>query len=291
MVEYSSITRRKTLTLRRSIPNLALFLFCSASTLIGVLFLALILLLLIVKGMGVFSFAMLTHPTPGPNSQPTGMANAILGSIVVTSMGIVVAIPIGVMAATYMAEYGKPYRHTKVIRFVNDVLLSVPSILVGLFVYQVLVRPMGNYSGWAGGAALAIIAIPIIMRTSEDAMQLVPSTLKEAGAALGIPRSIVIRAITWRCARASIFNGIVLAFTRIAGETAPLLFTMLNSNSWFNYNLIGGIPNLPVTIWQFALSPYENWQNIAWAGALLITLFILTLSIIGRLIFRKESLY
>ena len=194
----------------------------------------------------------------------------------------------GLMAGTFLAEYGRTSKIADVIRFLNDVLLSAPSILIGLFVYTLMVRPMGTYSGWAGAVALAIIATPVIVRTTEDMLRLVPGPMREAGAALGAPRSLVIRAVTWRAASAGIVTGIILALARIAGETAPLLFTALNNNSWFNANLLGGVPNLPVMIYQFALSPYPNWQSLAWSGALLITVTILALSVVARFVIKDQ---
>jgi phosphate transport system permease protein len=247
-----------------------------------------ILLMLIVQGVRGFTPGMFAHPTPGPGSEGGGIANAILGSLVLTGIGITIATPIGVMAGTYLAEYGRFSKIAGVIRFLNDILLSAPSILIGLFVYTLMVRPMGTYSGWAGGVALAIIAVPVIVRTTEDMMRLVPGTLREAGAALGAPPSTVIISVTWRAASAGIVTGIILALARIAGETAPLLFTALNNNSWFSPDLMGGVANLPVMIYQFALSPYPNWQSLAWAGALLITATILVLSIIARLVIKPQ---
>ena len=263
-------------------------LSCMLATVLGAIVLGSILLMLIVEGLRGLSPTLLTHPTPGPGTEGGGIANAILGSLVLTALGIVVATPIGVMAGTYLAEYGRTSKLADVIRFLNDILLSAPSILIGLFVYTLMVRPMGTYSGWAGGVALAIIATPVIVRTTEDMLRLVPGTLREAGAALGAPRSLVIRAVTWRAASAGIVTGIILALARIAGETAPLLFTALNNNSWFNANLLGGVPNLPVMIYQFALSPYPNWQSLAWSGALLITVTILALSVVARFVIKDQ---
>lgn len=261
---------------------------CTLATLLGAIVLGSILLMLIVEGLRGLSPTLLTQPTPGPGSEGGGIANAILGSLVMTVIGILIATPIGVMAGTYLAEYGRASKLADVIRFLNDILLSAPSILIGLFVYTLMVRPMGTYSGWAGAVALAIIATPVIVRTTEDMMRLVPGTLREAGAALGAPPSIVIRSVTWRAASAGIVTGIILALARIAGETAPLLFTALNNNSWFNANLMGGVANLPVMIYQFALSPYPNWQQLAWAGALLITVTILALSVIARVVIKPQ---
>lgn len=258
------------------------------ATLVGILVLGSILGMLIIEGVKGFSPLLFTEPTPGPGSEGGGIANAILGSLVMTFLGIVVATPVGVMAGTFLAEYGRNSKLADLVRFLNDILLSAPSILIGLFVYTLMVRPMGSYSGWAGAVALAIIATPVIVRTTEDMLRLVPSTLREAGAALGAPPSKVITAITWRGASAGIVTGIILALARIAGETAPLLFTALNNNSWFSANLMGGVPNLPVMIYQFALSPYPNWQQLAWAGALLITVTILALSIVARFVIKSE---
>jgi phosphate transport system permease protein len=254
--------------------------FCAFATLIGVI--------VLVEGVRGFTPTLLTQPTPGPGSEGGGIANAVLGSLILTLIGIVIATPVGVMAGTFLAEYGRTSKLAVVIRFLNDILLSAPSILIGLFVYTLMVRPMGSYSGWAGGVALAIIATPVIVRTTEDMLSLVPGTLREAGAALGAPPSVVIMKVSWRAASAGIVTGIILALARIAGETAPLLFTALNNNSWFNADLMGGIPNLPVMIYQFALSPYPNWQQLAWAGALLITVTILALSVVARVVIKPQ---
>ncbi|MGW5957809.1 phosphate ABC transporter permease PstA [Methylorubrum thiocyanatum] len=272
----------------RRIADRVLILASTLATLLGIVVLGSILLMLIVEGVKGFTPTLFTAPTPGPGSEGGGIANAILGSLVMTFIGIVIATPIGLMAGTFLAEYGRTSKIADVIRFLNDVLLSAPSILIGLFVYTLMVRPMGTYSGWAGAVALAIIATPVIVRTTEDMLRLVPGPMREAGAALGAPRSLVIRAITWRAASAGVVTGIILALARIAGETAPLLFTALNNNSWFNANLLGGVPNLPVMIYQFALSPYPNWQSLAWAGALLITVTILALSVVARLVIKDQ---
>lgn len=272
----------------RRVADRVLRLSCFVATVVGAIVLGSILLMLIVKGVQGLSPTLFTQPTPGPGSEGGGIANAILGSLVLTVIGISVATPIGVMAGTFLAEYGRHSKLADIIRFLNDILLSAPSILIGLFVYTLMVRPMGTYSGWAGGVALAIIAVPVIVRTTEDMMRLVPSTLREAGAALGAPPSVVITSVTWRAASAGIVTGIILALARIAGETAPLLFTALNNNSWFSANLMGGVANLPVMIYQFALSPYPNWQGLAWAGALLITGTILALSVIARTVIKPQ---
>ncbi|KNY23147.1 hypothetical protein AKJ13_07660 [Methylobacterium sp. ARG-1] len=286
----ANATPRRTGRVRssRRVADRVLRTACLIATIVGAVVLGSILLMLIVQGVRGFTPGMFAHPTPGPGSEGGGIANAILGSLVLTGIGITIATPIGVMAGTYLAEYGRFSKIAGVIRFLNDILLSAPSILIGLFVYTLMVRPMGTYSGWAGGVALAIIAVPVIVRTTEDMMRLVPGTLREAGAALGAPPSTVIISVTWRAASAGIVTGIILALARIAGETAPLLFTALNNNSWFSPDLMGGVANLPVMIYQFALSPYPNWQSLAWAGALLITATILVLSIIARLVIKPQ---
>jgi phosphate transport system permease protein len=273
---------------RRRFADRTLKILCALFTGIGIFVLGWILGMLFFKGLSAFSPALFTEVTPGPGSEGGGLANAIVGSLVLTFLGIAVATPIGVLAGTFLAEYGKNSALANVVRFINDILLSAPSILIGLFVYTIMVQPLGGYSGWAGGVALAIIATPVIVRTTEDMLRLVPGSLREAGAALGAPMAQVITSITWRAARAGIVTGIVLAMARIAGETAPLLFTALNNNFWFSPSLFGGVSNLPVTIFQFAVSPYANWQQLAWAGALLITLAILGLSITARYLIRKE---
>ena len=272
----------------RQIADRAMRILCVAFTAIGVFILGWILAMLAYEGVTALSLNVFTAVTPGPGSAGGGLANAIVGSIVLTFLGIAVATPVGVLAGTYLAEYGKASKLANVIRFINDILLSAPSILIGLFVYTLMVRPMGGYSGWAGGVALAIIATPVIVRTTEDMLRIVPNTMREAGAALGAPPAQVIMKITWRAARAGIVTGILLAMARIAGETAPLLFTALNNNFWFSPTLMGGVSNLPVTIFQFALSPYTNWQQLAWAGALLITVAILGLSTVARFFIRAE---
>jgi phosphate transport system permease protein len=273
----------------RQIADRAMKAFCIVFTVLGVFVLGWILAMLAWKGLTALSPRIFTEVTPGPGSEGGGLANAIVGSIILTFLGIVVATPIGVMAGTYLAEYGKASKFSNLVRFVNDILLSAPSILIGLFVYTLIVWPFGSYSGWAGAVALAIIATPVIVRTTEDMLRLVPNTLREAGAALGAPPAFVIKSISWRAARAGIVTGIILATARIAGETAPLLFTALNNSFWFNASLLGGVANLPVTIFQFALSPYSNWQQLAWAGALLITVTILGLSIAARVLVRRGT--
>ena len=272
----------------RRIADRMLKVICVLFTVLGVAALGWILGMLLIQGLSALGPSIFTSITPGPGSTGGGLANAMVGSLVLTFLGIAVATPIGVMAGTYLAEYAGVSRLGATIRFVNDVLLSAPSILIGLFVYTLFVSPFGGYSGWAGGLALAIIAVPVIVRTTEDMLRLVPNGLREAAAALGAPPSRVITLVSWRAAQSGIVTGIILATARIAGETAPLLFTALNNNFWFKPSLTGGISNLPVTIYQFALSPYTNWQELAWAGALIITVTILGLSVVARLIIKKD---
>lgn len=272
----------------RRIADRTLKIACTLFTVVGVFALGWILAMLFVRGLSALTPSIFVNVTPGPGTTGGGLANAMLGSLILTGIGILVATPIGVLAGTYLAEYARTSKLAALVRFINDLLLSAPSILIGLFVYALFVAPFGSYSGWAGSIALAIIAIPVIVRTTEDMLRLVPNGLREAAAALGAPHSKVITLVTWRAARSGIVTGIILAMARIAGETAPLLFTALNNNFWFSPTLSGGISNLPVTIYQFALSPYQNWQELAWAGALIITVTILVLSVVARFVIRKE---
>lgn len=250
------------------------------TTLFGLCWLFLILGTLLYNGVAGLNLKVFTEMTPPPGSDG-GLLNALAGTLVMTVVGVVIGAPIGVMAGTYMAEYGRHDKLTKVVRFINDILLSAPSIVVGLFVYEIMVAPMGHFSGWAGAVALAVIVIPVVVRTTEDMLTLVPDTLREAAASIGLPRSLMIMRIAYRAARAGIVTGVLLAVARISGETAPLLFTALN-NQFFSVNMNQPMPSLPVVIFQFALSPYAEWQKLAWTGALLITVAVLALSIIAR---------
>ncbi|MGH8327052.1 MAG: phosphate ABC transporter permease PstA, partial [Steroidobacteraceae bacterium] len=233
------------------------------------------------EGLAGFSISLFTAMTPPPGSTGGGLLNAIYGSAVMTVLGILIGGPIGVLAGTYLAEYGRDTRLATVIRFINDVLLSAPSIVIGLFVYELVVVPMGNFSAISGAVALAIIAIPVIVRTTEDMLRLVPQSMKDASTALGAYPWRTITSIAYPAARSGMVTGLLLAVARISGETAPLLFTALNNQFW-STNLGAPIANLPVAIFQFALSPYPNWQQLAWSGALIITLAILALSLIAR---------
>ncbi|MGB3273983.1 MAG: phosphate ABC transporter permease PstA [Xanthobacteraceae bacterium] len=247
---------------------------------IGLAWLALILGVLLWNGLSGLSLAVFTEMTPPPGSAG-GLLNAIVGSLIMTVLGVAIGGPIGMLAGTYMAEYGRHDKLTSVVRFINDILLSAPSIVVGLFIYEVMVRPMGNFSGIAGAAALAVIVIPVVVRTTEDMLLLVPDSLREAAASIGLPRSRMITRIAYRAALSGIVTGILLAVARISGETAPLLFTSLN-NQFFSTDLNAPMASLPTVIFQFALSPYEDWQRLAWTGALIITFSVLTLSVLAR---------
>jgi phosphate transport system permease protein len=252
----------------------------------GLTWLVLILLVLVVKGVGGLSLAVFTEMTPPPGSAG-GLLNPIVGSLILTALAVLFGTPLGILAGTYMAEYGRYSKLTMVVRFINDILLSAPSIVVGLFVYEIMVAQMGHFSAWAGAVALGILVIPVVVRTTEDMLLLVPSTLREASAALGVPQWLVIRHVAYRAARAGMITGVLLAIARITGETAPLLFTALN-NQFFSWNLNAPMASLPVVIFQFALSPYEDWQQLAWTGALLITVAVLGLSILARALSSKK---
>ena len=252
----------------------------------GLTWLVLILLVLVVKGVGGLSLAVFTEMTPPPGGAG-GLLNPIIGSLILTMLAVLIGTPLGMLAGTYMAEYGRYSKLTMVVRFINDILLSAPSIVVGLFVYEIMVAQMGHFSAWAGAVALAMIVIPVVVRTTEDMLLLVPNTLREASAALGMPQWLVIKNVAYRAARAGIITGVLLAIARITGETAPLLFTALN-NQFFSWNLNAPMASLPVVIFQFALSPYEDWQQLAWTGALLITVTVLGLSILARALSAKK---
>jgi phosphate transport system permease protein len=266
---------------RRRTKNAVMMTLCALAAAFGLLWLFVILAELLVRGLSGLSAEVFTQMTPPPGSSG-GLLNAIAGSVAMTVIGVAVGAPIGILAGTYMAEYGRHDRLTGVIRFINDILLSAPSIIVGLFVYEVVVIHMGHFSGIAGAIALAIIVIPVVVRTTEDMLLLVPDALREAGTAIGAPRWVVIRSVAYKAASAGMITGVLLAIARISGETAPLLFTALNNQFW-SLNLNAPLASLPVTIFQFALSPYEDWQRLAWTGALLITIAVLTLSIVARL--------
>ncbi len=250
------------------------------ATIFGLGWLVLILGVLLFKGLGGLSLSVFTEMTPPPGAAG-GLLNAIAGSVVMTVLAVLIGTPIGILAGTFLAEYGRHDKLSSIVRFINDILLSAPSIVIGLFVYEIMVAPMGHFSGWAGAVALAIIVIPVVVRTTEDMLSLVPDTMREAAASIGLPRAHMIVRIAYRAAQAGIVTGVLLAVARISGETAPLLFTALNNQFW-SMNMNQPMPSLPVVIFQFALSPYAEWQKLAWTGALLITVTVLTLSIIAR---------
>jgi phosphate transport system permease protein len=268
---------------RRKRINFLAMAACYGATLFGLAWLVLILMTLLVNGLPGISLALFTDMTPPPNAQGGGLANAIIGSLMLTILGVGIGAPIGLLAGTYMAEYGRHSKLTSVIRFINDILLSAPSIIIGLFIYGAVVVPMGRFSGLAGALALAVIVIPVVVRTTEDMLLLVPNPLREAASALGLPRSLVIRHVAYRAARAGLLTGILLAVARVSGETAPLLFTVLNNQFW-SLDMTNSVANLPVTINNFINNPDPNWKQLAWAGALLITFTVLSLNIIARVL-------
>ena len=265
---------------RRRRSNAVATVLAFAATAFGLGWLVLILGALLWKGFSGLSVAVFTQMTPPPGSSG-GLLNPIFGSLVLTTIAVIIGTPIGILAGTYMAEYGRYDKLSSVVRFINDILLSAPSIVVGLFIYEVMVAPLGHFSGFAGGVALAVLVIPVVVRTTEDMLTFVPNALREAATSIGLPRSMSITRICYRAARAGMVTGVLLAVARISGETAPLLFTSLNNQFW-STNLNQPISSLPVVIFQFALSPYHDWQSLAWTGALIITLAVLALSISAR---------
>jgi phosphate transport system permease protein len=255
---------------------------CYVAVAIGLGWLAIILATLLFEGFRGLSPAVFTQMTPPPGSEG-GLLNAMTGSLIMTFLGVALGAPLGMLAGTYMAEYGRYSKLTIIVRFINDILLSAPSIVIGLFIYEVMVVRMGHFSALAGAVSLAVIVVPVVVRTTEDMLLLVPDPLREAASALGLPRAIVIGKVAYRAARAGLITGVLLAIARISGETAPLLFTALN-NQFFSTNLNAPMASLPAVIFQFALSPYREWQQLAWTGAFLITLAVLALSIAARVL-------
>lgn len=272
---------------RRRIVNAVNLTFSILAMVFGLFWLFWILFTLFEKGLGGISIAIFTQMTPAPGSTG-GLLNAIVGSLAMVTLATLIGTPIGIMAGTYLAEYGQRGWLAPVTRFINDILLSAPSIVIGLFVYTVYVAKMGHFSGWAGALALSLIVIPVVVRTTEDMLRLIPDSLREAAAALGAPQWKIVTLVTWRASRVGIMTGVLLAIARISGETAPLLFTALNNQFW-NADMNQPMANLPVVIFQFAMSPYENWQELAWTGALLITLSVLGLNIAARFFLRKQT--
>lgn len=273
---------------RRKFSNYLGLCLSMFSMAIGLIALLWILIVLFKHGFAGLSWAIFTESTPAPGSEGGGLANAIVGSLMMIGVTALVATPVGIFAGVYLAEFGDRSVVASVTRFVTDIMLSAPSIVLGLFVYAILVAQVKHFSGWAGSFALSLIAIPVVIRTTENMLRLIPGSLREAAYALGAPRWKVTSYVTLRAARAGILTGLLLALARISGETAPLLFTALN-NQFFSTNMNAPLANLPVVIFQFAMSPYENWVNLAWAGALLITLTVLLLNIIARVMLREKK--
>jgi len=264
---------------RRSANSIATTL-CWAAAIFGLAWLFLILVALLYEGVRGLSLAVFTEMTPPPGSDG-GLLNAIVGSLIMTAIGVAIGTPLGMLAGTYMAEYGRHSKLTTVVRFINDILLSAPSIVIGLFIYEIFVHPMGHFSAISGAVALALLVVPVVLRTTEDMLLLVPGSMREAASALGAPRAHVIGSVAYRAAKAGLVTGVLLAVARVSGETAPLLFTALNNQFW-STDLAAPMASLPVVIFQFALSPYKDWQQLAWTGALLITVAVLALSIAAR---------
>jgi phosphate transport system permease protein len=274
-----------TLYRRRKLINVLSQAGSIAAAGIGLGALVLIVWTLLYNGIRSIDLAMFTEMTPPPGSAG-GMLNAIVGSLILTLVGVAFATPIAILAGTYLAEYGRDGWLASVTRFLNDVLLSAPSIIIGLFVYSLYVAKVGHFSGWAGACALALIVVPVVVRTTDDMLRLVPNSLREAAVALGCPSWRMVLSVSYRAARSGILTGVLLAVARISGETAPLLFTALNNQFW-SLNFNAPMSNLPVVIFQFAMSPYDDWHRLAWGGAALITLAVLALNILARLLFRK----
>ena len=267
---------------RRRFANALVMSLSVVATAFGLLWLVLVLWTLLFEGFSAITPALFTQMTPPPGSSG-GLLNAIAGSLAMTLIATLIGTPTGIFAGTFLAEYSRGSRFGELVRFINDILLSAPSIIVGLFVYEIMVVPMGHFSAWAGAVALAIIVIPVVVRTTEDMLDLVPNTLREAASALGAPKWKVIVMVSYRAAIQGMLTGVMLAVARIAGETAPLLFTALNNQFWSG-NFNAPMANLPVVIFQFAMSPYADWQTLAWGGALLITVTVLFLNIGARLL-------
>ena len=273
---------------RRRITNWVGLTLSMTAMAIGLTALLSILFVLFTNGFAALELSLFTQDTPAPGSEGGGLRNAILGSLMIVGLAVVVSTPIGILAGIYLSEYGDTSKTAEFTRFVVDIMLSAPSIVLGLFVYAIAVATVGNFSGYAGSFALSLIAIPVVMRTTENMLRLVPGTLREAAFALGAPRWKVSTKVTLRAAKSGVITGLLLAVARISGETAPLLFTALN-NQFYSTDMGGPMANLPVVIYQFAMSPYDNWINLAWGGALLITLAVLLFNILARVLFRNKN--
>ncbi|KMY85830.1 Phosphate transport system permease protein PstA [Candidatus Paraburkholderia calva] len=283
---YVEAARRKLQRCRRGTNAIALTLSLAAMA-FGLIWLVWILYTTLKLGIGGLSIDLFTQSTPPPNTDGGGLANAIVGSLMLVVIGTFFGTPLGILAGVYLAEYGQKRWLASVTRFINDILLSAPSIVIGLFVYAIVVAKMGRFSGWVGVIALALLQIPIVIRTTENTLKLVPNALREAAFALGTPKWKMVMSITLKASVGGIVTGVLLAVARIAGETAPLLFTAL-SNQFFSWDLNQPVANLPVTIYKFAMSPFPQWQSLAWAGVFLITLGVLGLNIVARAIFSKK---
>lgn len=269
---------------RANLIGLSLSMFAMA---LGLVVLLWILTVLFSNGLAAIDWNLFTQDTPAPGSEGGGLRNAIVGSLMMVGLAVLVSTPVGILAGVYLTEYGDQSRTASITRLVTDIMLSAPSIVLGLFVYAIAVATVGNFSGYAGSLALSLIAIPVVMRTTENMLRLVPGSLREAAFALGAPRWKVSTMVTLRAAKSGVITGVLLAVARISGETAPLLFTALN-NQFFSTNMERPMANLPVVIFQFAMSPYENWIRLAWGGALLITMTVLVLNILARVVFRDK---
>ena len=280
--ERNPVYRRRVLA-----HKLGMFL-CVLAMAIGIVFLAWILFVLLLKGVGSLSPAMFAQTTPAPGSDGGGLINAIVGSLMMVGVATLLSTPIGILAGIYLAEYGDKSLLGQVTRFVTDIMLSAPSIVIGLFVYAIYVANIKHFSGWAGSFAISLIAVPVIVRTTDNMLNLVPASLREAAFALGAPRWKVALLVRLRAVKAGVVTGVLLAVARISGETAPLLFTALN-NQFFSANMNAPMANLPVVIYQFAMSPYDNWRSLAWGGALLITFSVLGLNILSRTLFKQTK--
>ncbi len=254
---------------------------------LGLFFLMWILFTLVIKGVGAINLAIFTQTTPAPGSEGGGLMNAIVGSLLMVGAAVFISTPIGILAGIYLAEYGEVSWFAKITRFVTDIMLSAPSIVIGLFIYAIYVANVKHFSGWAGSFAISLIAIPVVVRTTDNMLNLVPTSLREAAFALGAPRWRVATFVRLRAVKAGVITGVLLAVARISGETAPLLFTALN-NQFYSANMNAPMANLPVVIYQFAMSPYDNWRSLAWGGALLITFSVLALNILSRSLFNQK---
>lgn len=278
----------RALYFRRRLANTTFIVLSFSATAFGLIWLCFILWALLSNGVAALGPHLFTEATPPPGSAG-GLSNAIFGSVVMSLGAVLIGTPIGIFAGTYLAEYARYGKLSFVVRFVNDILLSAPSIVLGLFVYEMIVVPMGHFSAVAGIAVLAVIVIPVVVRTTENMLLLVPDSLREAASSLGAPRNFVIKLVTWKAARAGIITGALLAIARISGETAPILFTALNNN-FMSTDLTKPMASLPAVIFQYAISPYEDWHDLAWAGALLVTATVLTLSIIARILGNQKRI-